>query len=182
MNSVEKTTQDTYRLLPYSDERHLRAWQWLVEEASLLDRQDYVRWLELMTDDVRYLMPVRVTTARNAGFDTLAGMSHFDEDLYSLRKRVERFATEHAWTEDPPSRLRHHVSNVRTFASDDDQLRVESAVLVFRSRGDIRDADLVSAGRTDLLRPDSDGRLLLARRDIQVDESVLRTQNLGIFL
>ncbi|MQA17425.1 MAG: 3-phenylpropionate/cinnamic acid dioxygenase subunit beta, partial [Pseudonocardiaceae bacterium] len=162
-------------MLPYSDERHLRAWQWLVEEASLLDRQDYVRWLGLMTDDVRYLMPVRVTTARNAGFDTLAGMSHFDEDLYSLRKRVERFATEHAWTEDPPSRLRHHVSNVRTFAFQDDHLRVESAVLVFRSRGDIRDADLVSAGRTDLMRHDSSGQLLLARREIQVDESVLRT-------
>ena len=35
-------------------------------------------------------------------------------------------------------------------------------------------------GRTDVLR---DGeRLLLARRDILVDESVLHTQNLAIFL
>ena len=43
-------------------------------------------------------------------------MAHFDEDKYSLRRRVARFPTEHAWTEDPPSRLRHHITNVRTFA------------------------------------------------------------------
>ena len=32
------------------------------------------------------------------------------------------------------------------------QFLVESAVLLFRSRGDTREADLVSAGRADLLR------------------------------
>ena len=47
-------------------------------------------------------MPVRVTTALGAGFDTSPGMAHFDEDKYSLSRRVARFLTEHAWTEDPP--------------------------------------------------------------------------------
>jgi phthalate 3,4-dioxygenase beta subunit len=168
--------------IPYPDEAHQHAAQWLTEEAYLLDRQLYQQWLERMTPDVRYRMPVRVTTARAAGFDTLAGMSHFDEDLYSLRKRVARFETEHAWTEDPPSRLRHFVSNVRTFRTERaDELRVESAVLVFRSRGDVREPYLLSAGRTDVLRGDG-GALRLASRDIEVDESVLRMQNLGIFL
>ena len=64
-------------------------------------------------------MPVRVTTALGAGFDTSPGMAHFDENMYSLSRRVARFITEHAWTEDPPSRLRHFITNVRTFASDD---------------------------------------------------------------
>ena len=45
-------------------------------------------------------------------------MAHFDEDRYALDKRVERLLTEHAWTEDPPSRTRHLVTNVRTFATD----------------------------------------------------------------
>jgi len=104
------------------------------------------------------------------------------EDLYSLRKRVARFETEHAWTEDPPSRLRHFVSNVRTFRTERaDELRVESSVLVFRSRGDVREPYLLSAGRTDVLRGGG-GALRLASRDIEVDESVLRMQNLGIFL
>ncbi len=171
----------TGRPLPYGDSRHQEAHQFLVEEAALLDAADYEGWLGLLTEDVRYLMPVRVTTARGAGFDSLDDMAHFDENLYSLRKRVQRFATEHAWTEDPPSRTRHFVSNVRTFSAGDADLLVESALLLFRSRGDTREADLVSAGRTDLLRV-TDGGLRLARREITVDESVLRTQNLAVFL
>ena len=103
------------RPLPYADPAHLAAHQFLVEEAALLDAADYAGWLDLLTEDIRYVMPVRVTTARGAGFDSLADMDHFDEDMYSLRKRVQRLATDHAWTEDPPSRTRHFVTNVRTF-------------------------------------------------------------------
>jgi phthalate 3,4-dioxygenase beta subunit len=169
------------RPLPYGDPAHLAAHQFLVEEAALLDAADYAGWLELLCEDIRYLMPVRVTTARGAGFDSLAGMGHFDEDMYALRKRVQRLATDHAWTEDPPSRTRHFVTNVRTFRDAGEDLRVESALLLFRSRGDTREADLLSAGRTDLLRATADG-LRLARREITVDESVLRTQNLAVFL
>jgi phthalate 3,4-dioxygenase beta subunit len=178
----------TARPLPYADPAHQAAHQFLVEEAALLDAADYSGWLDLLCADIRYLMPVRVTTARGAGFDSLADMGHFDEDMYSLRKRVQRLATDHAWTEDPPSRTRHFVTNVRTFRSgggaehaEHAEFVVESAVLLFRSRGDTREADLVSAGRTDLLRETAAG-LRLARREIRVDEAVLRTQNLAVFL
>ncbi|HLI38200.1 MAG TPA: aromatic-ring-hydroxylating dioxygenase subunit beta, partial [Streptosporangiaceae bacterium] len=72
---------------------------------------------------------------------------------------------------------------VRVFATQrEDEIAVQSYVLVFRSRGDVREAALLSAGRDDLLRRSGDGRLLLARRVIEADESVLRMQNLGIFL
>jgi phthalate 3,4-dioxygenase beta subunit len=169
------------RLLPYSDPEHQAAHQFLVEEAALLDAADYSGWLRLLCDDIRYVMPVRVTTARGAGFDTLADMGHFDENIYSLRKRVQRLATDHAWTEDPPSRTRHFVSNVRAFTVGETEFRAESSLLLFRSRGDTRPPDLLSAGRTDILRR-TDGGLRLARREIVVDESVLRTQNLAVFL
>jgi 3-phenylpropionate/cinnamic acid dioxygenase small subunit len=168
--------------LPFNDIRHLQAHQFLVDEAYLLDAQQYEAWLDTLTDDIRYVMPVRVTTARGAAFDTSPGMAHFDEDKYSLRQRVARFATEHAWTEDPPSRLRHFITNVRTFATDDDMhLDVESAELLFRSRGDVNDSALVSCGRKDLLRR-CNGSWKLARRNIIADESVLRMQNLAVFL
>jgi phthalate 3,4-dioxygenase subunit beta len=168
--------------LPFSDIRHLEAHQFLVDEAWLLDAQRYEDWLDTLTDDIRYVMPVRVTTARGAGFDTSPGMAHFDEDKYSLSQRVARFATEHAWTEDPPSRLRHFVTNVRTFACDDAaQLIVESAELLFRSRGDVNESALMSCGREDVLRRCGDG-WKLASRTITADESVLRMQNLAVFL
>jgi hypothetical protein len=54
-------------------------------------------------------------------------------------------------------------------------------VLLFRSRLDVRAPELISAERTDLLRT-VDGELRLARRHVLVDESVLRTQNLAIFI
>ncbi|CDO88130.1 3-phenylpropionate dioxygenase [Mycobacterium triplex] len=169
--------------LPFNDFRHLQAHQFLVDEAYLLDAQQYEDWLDTLTDDVRYVMPVRVTTARGAGFDTSPGMAHFDEDKYSLSQRVARMGTEHVWAEDPPSRLRHFITNVRTFESDGDpaHLVVESAELLFRSRGDVNESALMSCGREDLLRW-CDDRWKLARRTISADESVLRMQNLAVFL
>jgi 3-phenylpropionate/cinnamic acid dioxygenase small subunit len=176
------TTSRVGQSLAFDDARHLAAHRWLVEEAYVLDHQDYATWLELLAEDIHYFMPVKVTTALGAGYDTAPGMAHFDENKYSLSRRVARFATEHAWTEDPPSRIRHYVTNVRTFETDAaDEIIVDSAVLLFRSRGDVREPSIISAGREDLLRRDGD-RWLLARRHIAVDESVLRTQNLAIFL
>lgn len=171
------------RALPFNDIRHQQAHQFLVDEAYLLDAQQYQAWLDTLTEDVRYVMPVRVTTARGAGFDTSPGMDHFDEDKYSLTQRVARMGTEHVWAEDPPSRLRHFITNVRTFEQDATHLVVESAELLFRSRGDANESALLSCGRSDLLRWD-EGRKWwkLARRTIIADESVLRMQNLAVFL
>ncbi|HEY1442432.1 MAG TPA: 3-phenylpropionate dioxygenase, partial [Mycobacterium sp.] len=53
--------------------------------------------------------------------------------------------------------------------------------LLFRSRGDVNESALVSCGREDLLRWCND-RWKLARRNIITDESVLRMQNLAVFL
>ena len=168
--------------LPFDDPRHLAAHRFLVEEAAILDGRDWGRWLDLLTEDVRYVMPVRVTTVVDAGYDARSDMAHFDEDRYALTKRVDRLLTEHAWTEDPPSRTRHLVTNVRTFAGDHDgELLVESTILLFRSRGDDREPEYVCASRHDVLRKVGE-RHLLASREIIVDESVLRTQNLAIFL
>jgi 3-phenylpropionate/cinnamic acid dioxygenase small subunit len=168
--------------LPYSSGDHVEAHQFLVEEAHLLDTHQYEAWLALVAEDISYVMPVRVNAAKLADEAGLQTMDHFAENLYSLRKRVERFATKYAWTEDPPSRVRHHVTNVRTFATDDPvEVIVESGLLLFRSRGDHHPADILSAGRSDVLRKTHDG-LRLARRHITIDESVLRTQNLAVFL
>ena len=169
-------------MLSFTSATHHEAHEFLVREAELLDERRYRDWLDLLAPDIVYRMPVRVTAPETLEHGLLEDMAHFDEDLYSLRKRIERFETGHAWTEDPPSRTRHFVTNVRTFdAAAADEIVVKSYVLLFRSRGDIRDADLVSAERTDTLRR-TDAGLRLARREILADESVLRTQNLAVFL
>lgn len=165
--------------LAFDDPRHLAAHRFLVREAALLDNGLWREWLELFTQDVRYLVPVSVTTTARLGAH--GQMAHLDEDHYSLGKRIERLLSGHAWTEDPQSRTRHLVTNVLTFVSDsDDELRVDSTVLLFRSRGE-RPPEYVCAGRSDVLRADG-GDLYIRRREVHLDEAVLRTQNLAIFL
>ena len=168
--------------LPFNDVRHLQAHQFLVDEAYLLDAQQYELWLDTLTDDVRYLMPVRVTTARGAGFDTSPGMAHFDEDKYSLTPAGRAVAPN---TPGPRTHRRGCVTSSPTCArsrlTTTTHLIVESAELLFRSRGDVNESALVSCGREDLLRR-CDDRWKLARRRIIADESVLRMQNLAVFL
>jgi 3-phenylpropionate/cinnamic acid dioxygenase small subunit len=53
--------------------------------------------------------------------------------------------------------------------------------LLFRSRGDVNESALVSCGREDVLRR-SGNSWKLAHRKIVADESVLRMQNLAVFL
>lgn len=168
--------------LRFTDERHQLAHHFLVEEAAMLDAHDFDGWLGLLTDDIRYRMPVRLTSPRSSGRERPSSMDHLDEDRYSLAMRVARLGTDHAWTEDPRSRIRHLVTNVRTFPGEvDGELEVESSVLLFRSRGDTRAAEIVCAQRIDRLREVGDETLLAARL-VLVEEAVLRTQNLAIFL
>ena len=160
---------------------HYEAASFLDEEAEILDEGRFEDWLELLTEDVRYRMPVRPTRARSEPGPARDGMDHFDEDRYSLAKRVERLCGEHAWTEDPPSRTRRFVTNVRVRPGEPGDLNVRSYLLLFRSRLDVRPPEWVAAERRDVLRRTGAG-LRIASRFIVVDESVLRTQNLALFL
>ena len=55
-------------------------------------------------------------------------------------------------------------------------------MLLFRSRGDDRAAEYVCALRRDVLRPAPTAYCAWPTRHITVEEAVLRTQNLAIFL
>jgi phthalate 3,4-dioxygenase subunit beta len=167
--------------LGYGDAAYHEVLAWIHDEAVALDERRHRDWLAMLADDVRYLVPVRVTSAHSLDDSVRGDMAHLDEDRYSLVKRVERFETDHAWAEDPPSRTRRHVTVVRAWDLGDDEVRASSNVLLFRSRGDIHEADLVSCGRTDLLRRTPDG-LRLVHREVVLDESVVRMQNFAVFL
>lgn len=183
---------------------HFEVEQFLVGEAALLDDHRYTAWLSLLTDDVSYQMPVQVTAMRGQSHSSTGEMDHFAEDRYSLGKRVERLMGSHAWTEDPPSRTRRFVTNVRVVdgpgavpvatqgglpvgadgtasSTACRELHVCSYLLLFRSRLDVRPPEWVSAERRDVLRR-VEGSFRIARRLVTVDEAVLRTQNLAVFL
>jgi ethylbenzene dioxygenase subunit beta len=160
----------------------------LHREAALLDEGRYREWLSLLTEDVVYRIPVRLTRERppQGGYGGIAeGMLHMDEDRASLEMRVARLETGFAWAEDPPSRLRHFVTNVRVGepvrGNRGEEVEVRSYLLLFRSRWDRPDFTFLSAERQDLLRRENGG-WKLARRLVILDHSTLPTHNLSFFL
>lgn len=155
--------------------------QWLYHEAELLDDGRFDDWLALLDEDVDYRAPVRVTRERGNLPDASDAVDYYGGDHHTLSLRVQRLKTEFAWAEDPPSRTRRFVSNVRIRPADGDALEVRSNLLIYRNRGDDAGVELISAQRTDLLRRRGEG-WRLARRRILLDQVSLGTRNLAIFL
>lgn len=156
--------------------------EFLHHEAELVDGGRFEEWLDLLTDDVQYRMPVRLTRERGAAPDRSDQMQFFWDDRATLQLRVRRLRTDFAWAEDPPSRTRHFVSNVRVAAGlGPDELEVHSYVLIYRNRGTDAGYELLSGERHDVLRR-VQGAWRLARREFVVDQAMLGVRNLGIFV
>ncbi len=154
--------------------------EFLFMEAELLDARRYADWLELLTDDVHYWMPVRrTTTARETDreFTKPGGVAFFDDDKTMLKMRVDRLAAGGAWAEDPPSRTRRLITNVRIAQTDGDELTVASNFQLYRTRL-ASEEDHWIGRREDRLRR-VDGRFRLARRHIFLEQTVILSQNLS---
>lgn len=169
-------------MIETSVETYWEVYSFLMREAELLDEHRERDWVELFTDDSEYLMPVRVNRERGEGYGFSDEAFYFQETRGSLELRVKRLETEYAWAEDPPSHTRHFVTNVRVAeGEEEDEVAVRSNLLLYRSRGSAPHQDLLSAERRDVLRREDD-RLKLRRRVILMDDAVLMTHNLSVFL
>ncbi len=153
--------------------------RFLIEEAELLDDARYREWLGLLHDDIRYVAPVR-PTRRSDGRVDLQDMYWFEENRATLELRVRRLETDVNWAEEPPSRTRRLVGNVRVTSTDEpDSVRVRSNLLCHRNRGESPTSDLIVAERRDVLvRHDGDWRL--RSREILFDHGTLGTKNLAL--
>lgn len=159
---------------------HHQVEQWLYQEAALLDGWRLTEWLDLLTEDCRYLAPLRVN--REGESPELSWDFYlFEDDKETLKLRIERLKSGFAWAEDPPSRTRHFVSNVRLAAQLEAELEVRSDFLVYRSRGGEAGVEWVAGERRDTLRQEG-GRLKLAQRIIIVDQASLNLRNLAFLL
>jgi len=154
--------------------------EFLFHEASLLDERRLEEWLALCTDDIHYWMPIRRTTSAKEAdneFTKPGGMAFFDDDKTTLGLRVQRLAVGRAWAEDPPSRTRHMVSNVRILSIDADEILVGLNFELYRTRLDSEEDSWIGR-REDLLRREN-GAFKLARRHIFLDQTVILAQNMS---
>ena len=158
--------------------------QFLFYEASLLDERRFHEWLDLFTEDTHYWMPIRTTRARGEESQELTKEhenSYFDDDKSMLDQRIAKLDTGFSWAEDPPSRTRHLVTNVRIKdGSPESGLTVNCYFIVYRTRL-ATDEDLWVGTRADVLRKE-DGEWKIARRHIFLDQTVLKSKNLSSFL
>jgi len=156
--------------------------EFLMREAELLDDRRFEEWMEILTEDIYYRVPIRTSRERDEASEFLAESAWFSENWKALQMRTKRLASKGTLSEDPPSRTRHFISNIRLReASGPNEIAVKSNLLVYRSRGDSVQYDLFSGERRDVLRR-VNGSWKLARRDILLDQAVLGAQDLSIIL
>ncbi|WP_063820901.1 3-phenylpropionate/cinnamic acid dioxygenase subunit beta [Parafrankia elaeagni] len=169
--------------IPVGDPLYNEVVQFLYEEARLLDTNRLTEWLGVLAPDLVYRAPLRVTVTRQEGDGVDSVVGHFEEDFGSLSARVTRLThTTSPWAEDPPSRTRRFVTNILVTRTDKaEEVTVVSNLLVTRNRGSVPGFVLIPAERRDVVRRTPDG-WRVARRVILLDESILSTPNLAIFL
>lgn len=158
--------------------------EFLYDEAELFDTLRLRDWIAMVAKDIEYTVPLRHTRAtRDQDKSIVRTVQHMYDDYRSIMLRVMRVMdTRSAWGEDPPSRTKHMVSNIRVYRTDkEDEFKVHSYLLMTRNRFDNDKFDLVPCERHDVIRKTESG-YQLARREVIIDQAVLGTPNLGIFL
>ena len=143
--------------------------EFLYKEAYLLDEYKFDEWLDLFTDDVEYLVPLRENTQ---GDVAPAGHPIIKDDKLMMRLRVKKNDTGISHVEIPQSMTAHIISNVLVEESGTaDSLEVRSTFVIRQARK-LRDEAWWSGRRRDLFRR-VDGGWRIARREVALDATVL---------
>jgi ethylbenzene dioxygenase beta subunit len=157
--------------------------QLLYKDARLLDEQRYDDWFELMTEDFTYWVPVPQSRYRRdrKGLYEPGRMAHFDDSLAELKLRASRWKETTAWSEDPPTRHVHYVTNIEVEPAEaSSEWLVRSVVISLRNRNEDEE-NWLGGRREDLVRETPAG-LKLARRKVFIAQSVLLAKNFNTFL
>lgn len=147
MSGPQEDTMSTTTGIPDRLLLRLEAEEFLVEEAALLDAWRMDEWLELFTEDCRYVVPA---TDKVDG-DPACDLTLVDDDHERLYWRVNRLKSRHAHREFPSSRTRRLITNVRVLEADAQGLIVTCSIVVYRFRHGQQDA-FVGSYRHELVR------------------------------
>ncbi len=113
-----------------------------IEEAALLDDWQLDDWLALYTADARYQVPA---TDLAPGAQPETSLFYIADDAFRLSERVKRLLKKTAFSEQPRSKTRHLVSNVRILENGAQHCRVGSAFVTYRTKGGVTDTYIGSS-------------------------------------
>lgn len=158
--------------------------QFLYLEAALVDEGRFRPWLELLADDITYVMKTNTLALTRDRRKGIAPPSTFiyNEDKFQLERRVARLETGNAWAEEPASRTRHIITNVRILSWEDpNEIVVACNYLLHRAAKPQDHYDFVGT-RRDRLRRTADGAgWRIFDRQIELDQFVLLAPSISIF-
>lgn len=147
----------------------------LYTEAALLDEWRLREWLDLLTEDATYLVPPTDARDGDPG-DTLFLLA---DDIVRIRSRVKQLLGKSAWAENPPSRTRRMITNVRILENDGENIKVSANFVVYRMRYELVDTYV---GRYEYKLVRRDDRLKIRERKAILDLEALRPQGKVSFI
>lgn len=148
----------------------------LYEEAELLDEWRLDEWLQLYTDDARYVIPCN----DDPDGDPSRSLVLVDDNRLRMEARVDRLNNRRAHREYPHSNLRHLVTNIRLGAREGDELEVRASFAVWRFRND---TERHYVGRYLYRLVCADGGLRIRSKRVVLDMTSLRpAADVAIFL
>lgn len=156
--------------------------QFLYLEAALLDGWQFREWLELVAEDIHYVLmtnSLAQTRDRRKGVQPPTTFI-FNEDKFQLERRVARLETGMAWSEEPPSRTRHLVTNVRILSHASDEVEVNCNYLLHRAAKQRDIHTYVGTRRDRLRRVEGGAGWQLFGRELELDQFVLLSPNISI--
>jgi p-cumate 2,3-dioxygenase beta subunit len=139
----------------------------LFAEAALLDEWRLREWLDLLTEDATYEVPATDTPDG----DPRTTLMLIADDITRIRSRVDQLLGKSAWAENPRSRTRRLISNVRIREVEGDRIRVTANFVVYRIRFEQMDTYV---GRYEYTLVQRDGGLKIRERRAILDLDALR--------
>lgn len=134
--------------------------RFIYREAAMLDDKRWDEWIELFTDDGFYWMPLFPEQQ-----DPLVHTSLFYEDRPLMKMRIDRLRHPRAFSQEPPTRTSHLVSNVMLERADDGEFVVRASFQLLEYR---REEQRILGGSVlyTLVGADSGFKIRLKRVDL----------------
>lgn len=163
--------------------------EFFYDEAELIDTRQFPAWLDMLHEDLRYFMPMRhnVKFGQHAEREDTredAGISWFNEDKWTVSKRVEQILTGVHYAEEPLSRTTHMITNVQVLsalpsAAGASEVETVCRFMVYLNRVEYETYYFVGKRYDRLVKVDGEWKVL--HRRIILDQSVLQAKNLSTF-
>src|SRR5438876_5587253 len=150
--------------------------EFLFHEAALLDEWRLDEWLALMAPDARYLVPpLDMPDADHR--DTLFLIA---DDRRTLASRVRQLLSGTTWAENPRSRTRRLITNVRLLAAEGGEARATANFAVWRFQHE--QADVYVGRYLHVLVRGPSGFRFRGRRAVLDPEALRRPAKLSFIL